>query len=801
MRQFVIIALVTVTFLGLVIVVTPPFVSAHRSGSDQQELTRQLRRYDLLQLDAAGVIEQVRQSGQLTLPTSDGTFELSLLPHDMRADNYRSDEVSDGGKVRGLDRKPVVTYRGTVRGMSGAQARFTIDNNLVEGLIITRAGKYFVEPASRFSSTAARDEYVVYRESDVIEQIDVDCPVTLSEEVRAGVARNGSLFVNSKQIVTPDALSPAREAEIATEADNEFVQAVGGTQAANNEILSILNMVDGVYQTEIGLTFRVVYQRAWDPATPDPYSDTTDAVALLTEVRTFWNSNPPANAPARDVVHMWTGKSTNSAGIAFGARPGVPNDGVVCRDALYPGGSASYGLSRRFTHTVTRVVVPAHEIGHNLGAMHPDQETPSHPECSSTIMNSDGTFSTLTFCQFSRDQIINNIIANGSCLDVATTPPPTIQFGTTTYSATEGADRSIEMTVNRSNGSGVSTVSYETVDQASSERSDYTTARGSLSFNAGETTKTFTVFITDDVFGETTENFQVLLSNPTAATLGTPSAVSVAIVDNDGINGLNPVRDASFSPDFFVRQHYVDFLNREADAPGLGFWVGQFTECDSRPVAERALCRELRKINISAAFFLSMEFQETGFYVIRLQRVAFGHRSDAAASRVAYQQFIRDSRQVGAGVVVGQPGFEQLLDQNKQAYAQQIVGGSDFETRFPSSQSASQYVDALFASAGVAPTPTEQQNAITAFNNGGRVGALRNVVESNSVRQAELNTSFVLMQYYGYLRRNPTDLPDTNDGGYQFWLGKLNQFGGNFVNAEMVKAFITSSEYQQRFGP
>jgi hypothetical protein len=57
------------------------------------------------------------------------------------------------------------------------------------------------------------------------------------------------------------------------------------------------------------------------------------------------------------------------------------------------------------------------------------------------------------------------------------------------------------------------------------------------------------------------------------------------------------------------------------------------------------------------------------------------------------------------------------------------------------------------------------------------------------------------MQYFGYLRRNPNDSPNTDYSGYFFWLTKLNQFGGNYISAEMVKAFITSTEYQQRFGP
>ena len=104
----------------------------------------------------------------------------------------------------------------------------------------------------------------------------------------------------------------------------------------------------------------------------------------------------------------------------------------------------------------------------------------------------------------------------------------------------------------------------------------------------------------------------------------------------------------------------------------------------------------------------------------------------------------------------------------------------------------------------VTPTSSERQAAMTAFGPGGtsgRVAALRSVADSASLTNAESNPSFVLMQYYCYLRRNPTDAPDGNDNGYQFWLTKLNLFGGNFINAEMVKAFILSGEYRDRFGP
>jgi photosystem II stability/assembly factor-like uncharacterized protein len=298
-----------------------------------------------------------------------------------------------------------------------------------------------------------------------------------------------------------------------------------------------------------------------------------------------------------------------------------------------------------------------------------------------------------------------------------------------------------------------------------------------------------------DGSGDGIVNFSVAANpeaNPRTGTL--TIAKQKFIVNQSGPAPLNPIDDAQF----FVRRHYLDFLNREPDQNGLAFWVREIVSCGGN-----AECIEVKRINVSAAYFLSTEFQDTGFYVLRTQRAAFGRKSDTAATRYVYLPFLNDAQQVGAGVVVGQPGAEALLEANKQAYATQIVTSAAFITAYPLPQTASQYVDALFATATVSPTTTERNAAITAFGDGGtsgRVAALRSVVESNSIKSAEFNPAFVLMEYYGYLRRNPTDPPDNNDAGYQFWLTKLNSFGGNFINAEMVKAFITCAEYRKRFG-
>ncbi|HYW73009.1 MAG TPA: Calx-beta domain-containing protein, partial [Pyrinomonadaceae bacterium] len=370
------------------------------------------------------------------------------------------------------------------------------------------------------------------------------------------------------------------------------------------------------------------------------------------------------------------------------------------------------------------------------------------------------------------------------------------QFSSATLVAPESSG-SATLTITRTGDtSGAASINFETSDNTAQQKNDYTFGSGTVRFGPGETSKSISVLLINDVYAEGNETLQVSLSNPSGSFIvGNPGTAIVTIVDDDAVTGaVNPIDAAQF----FVRQHYLDFLGREPDSAGLAFWTNNITSCGAD-----ANCILNKRIDTSAAFFLSIEFQETGGNVFRSQRVAFGRQSADPATRVSYLQFMRDTRQVGQGVIVGQQGYDLALEQNKQAYAQQIVTSAAFVARFPN-MSAADFVDALFASAAVLPTAAERNAAINAFDGGGaagRVAALRSVVDSASVRQAELRSSFVLAEYYGYLRRNPTDAPDFSDAGYQFWLNKLNQFAGDFHAAEMVKAFISAQEYRQRFGP
>jgi hypothetical protein len=250
----------------------------------------------------------------------------------------------------------------------------------------------------------------------------------------------------------------------------------------------------------------------------------------------------------------------------------------------------------------------------------------------------------------------------------------------------------------------------------------------------------------------------------------------------------------------FVEQHYRDFLNRDSDPSGLQFWNDGIESCGAN-----AQCREVKRVDTSAAFFLSIEFQETGFLVFRMDKAAFGNLPGLPVP-VRRAGFIPDMRQIGQGVVVGQGNWRQQLDANKQAYALAFVQRQRFTDAYPASMSTSEFVAKLNANTGGALTQAEAGALADELNAAGntteaRAATLRKVAEHAEVARREFNAAFVLMQYFGYLRRDPDAAPDADFAGYNFWLSKLNQFNGNYIEAEMVKAFISSDEYRKRFGP
>lgn len=300
-------------------------------------------------------------------------------------------------------------------------------------------------------------------------------------------------------------------------------------------------------------------------------------------------------------------------------------------------------------------------------------------------------------------------------------------------------------------------------------RKTITDANGNYRFDDIQTTGVYTVTPSRANFSFTpTERSLSQLGNSTDAPFtGIPTGTS-----------NNPLD----TPEYFVRQHYVDFLNREPNESGFNFWSDQIISCGAD-----AVCLERRRVNVSAAYFLSIEFQETGGLVDSLYRTSFNRRP-------FYSEFVPDTQIVGQNVVVGRTGWENQLETNKQAFLNAWVLRSAFVSAY-GALSDDAYVDTLISHTGVTFTSSERNALVNSLVNhtATRAQVLRQIAEDSRFKALKFNSTFVMMEYFGYLRRDP------DASGFQFWLDKLNQFNGNFEQADMVKAFIVSGEYRDRF--
>jgi len=270
-------------------------------------------------------------------------------------------------------------------------------------------------------------------------------------------------------------------------------------------------------------------------------------------------------------------------------------------------------------------------------------------------------------------------------------------------------------------------------------------------------------------FGPQSSSFSLLANKTDAVFTATRDAVLVG--------------NAIDTSDYFVRQHYLDFLGREPDEAGFNFWSDQILSCGTD-----AGCVERRTINVSAAYFLSIEFQQTGGLVDGLYRASYGR-----APR--YAEFMPDTAIVARDVIVGRADWAQQLEANKQAFVDAWMQRPAFRAAYDGLANNA-FVDTLINHAGTGFNG-DREALVSGLNNSSltRAAVLRQVVENEGFIRGKHNEAFVMMEYFGYLRRDP------DEPGYQFWLNKLNQFDGNFERAEMVKAFLVSGEYRARFSP
>jgi len=284
--------------------------------------------------------------------------------------------------------------------------------------------------------------------------------------------------------------------------------------------------------------------------------------------------------------------------------------------------------------------------------------------------------------------------------------------------------------------------------------------------------------------------------------------------------------------DFFASQHYVDFLRRFPDGPGLTFWTGNVTtqtaECNDtanrQPGETVADCAQRKRANTSAAFFLSPEFQNTGSFVVRVYWGTLGKSPntpkancptlpDVAPSgqcRPLYNEYIVDMSNVARGIVVNDQLDPNVINANKHAFVDQFVNTAAFKAKYDGLSNQA-FVDTLFTTTGINASASDRAALVNELNAGApnaKSSVVFKVVDGTTTQTGgalvfnttygqafynkEFDDAFVFNEYIGYLRRNP------DQAGFDFWLGKLKQYG-NWSDAEMVLAFIRAPEYRNRF--
>lgn len=369
---------------------TAIFAQTGRLASD---LSRTFAKFDLISVNSRDARRAANARQTVNIAANGKSFSLELEPRNLMSPRYRAEDQGPKGSTP-LPRPQVDTFKGTVNGDNTSEVRLTIDGSKVEGYFTDGATRFFIEPARKYSVAATAETLVIYRAEDAIDPVTFECRSELMKQMERGNEIAASNM--------PEAVSGLRVLEIDTDADFEYVTTLGGANQANAEIRSILNMAEGVYESQLGVTFSINFQHTW--STADPFAGANDD-AYVRNFATHWETNFPRTSYPRDAAHLFTGDADRLArGFAF--------IGVICQTPSF-----AYGYSGYVDWAPAKFLITAHELGHNFGANH--VTAANGADCANSLMIGQIQFDTpMSFCQASRTEVAAYLSANHACLSV-----------------------------------------------------------------------------------------------------------------------------------------------------------------------------------------------------------------------------------------------------------------------------------------------------------------------------------------------------------------------------------------------
>lgn len=381
--------------------------SASILGQDlQTDLKKVFNRFSLVKINSQEALLKAKAGIPFKIQTNDGSFEFVLTENDLRSAHFKSESTDrDGRKIEPRE-SIITTFKGKLSGQNRSIVRMFLNGQKIEGFISTQDRQdYFIESAANYSSRASSDDIVIYQVKDRINNPVINFGLdeqvaqfknSVDKQAKAQFLKNsyaslsGFIFFNSTVQTT------LKDIKVATDADTGFILANGGVSGTSFKIRSTLNVVDGIYERDLNLSITIGYAHYWKGG--DPYGDLRGR-PLLDVFRDYWNTNYPQSTYPRNVAHLFSDNFTPPGGGGIGYTPGP-----ICNTPSYAY-SITYYYSPNTSHYASIV---AHEIGHNLGGSHTNDDQGNQiPGCENTIMQYQIAPGTNVFCQFSINEITN----------------------------------------------------------------------------------------------------------------------------------------------------------------------------------------------------------------------------------------------------------------------------------------------------------------------------------------------------------------------------------------------------------
>lgn len=349
--------LIVLLFVTAVFAQKPVFQGSPLENGTYQEVADELYKWEIYQIDAKALDEFAKKSGDestFALELGDHHWDILLQKRDLRSPNYVQSLLTDKGVEKSSAFDGTMTYRGQMPEAQGWSVALTLNEEFIYGYFKEDGETYFIEPLWYFVPGQPKDQFIVYAASDVKPDNHHTCGADQMATKVEELAPDSHL--QQKDDVA-EKMMACKEIELAIASDLSMYNFHGSVAGVNAFTFGVINNVQTNYDDEFNdeLHFNIVEQYVVSPPSTDPWTNSTDAGALL---NSFTSWGPGGFSTTHDLGELWTKRTLQ------GGTVGIAWLSAVCTSSRY------HVLSEFSSNSAFMRVMTAHEIGHNFSAQH-----------------------------------------------------------------------------------------------------------------------------------------------------------------------------------------------------------------------------------------------------------------------------------------------------------------------------------------------------------------------------------------------------------------------------------------------